>query len=129
MIVGATAQTYNLIQPGTYWDVVTINGCSSDTSNNIYYTVGINALQSSRFQLFPIPNDGKFTITITSPSIQTFSVSVFNTIGVKIYELKDLVINGTFQKVIDLRPVPDGVYTIVFQNNLNQVVRKIIVNK
>jgi hypothetical protein len=38
-------------------------------------------------------------------------------------------VNGSLQKVIDLRPVPNGVYTIIFENSLNQVVKKIIVNK
>jgi hypothetical protein len=31
--------------------------------------------------------------------------------------------------MIDLRPVPNGVYSVVFVNSENQVVKKIIVNK
>jgi len=35
LIVAATSQTYVATQSGEYWDIVTINGCASDTSNNL----------------------------------------------------------------------------------------------
>ena len=75
-----------------------------------------------------MPNDGRFNVSITA-SNETFSISVYNSLGVKIYEETKVDVNGTLQKVIDLRPVPNGIYSVIFENSQNQVVKKIIVNK
>jgi hypothetical protein len=132
LIVGATAQTYDATLTGTgyYWSVVTLNGCSSDTSNHkLVITTGIDSHSSSTINIYPVPNDGRFNVFITTASSESFSISIYNSLGVKIYEETKVNVNGSLQKVIDLRPVPNGVYTVIFENSQNQVVKKIIVNK
>jgi hypothetical protein len=130
LIMGATGQTYVATQDGYYWDVVTLNGCSSDTSNHVYIlTTGVNSHSSAAINVFPVPNDGQFNVSIFTASEESFTIGVYNTIGVKIYEEPKVDVNGSLQKVIDLRPVPDGVYTIIFENSQNQVVKKIVVSK
>jgi hypothetical protein len=130
IITGATAQTYVATQDGYYWDVVTLNGCSSDTSNHkLILTTGINHHSSSVINLYPVPNEGMFNVFITTASEESFTISVYNSLGVKIYEEENVDVNGTLQKVIDLRPLPNGVYTVIFEDSQNQVVKKIIVNK
>lgn len=130
LITGATGQTYVATQDGYYWSVVTINGCSSDESNRLLIlTTGVGSHASSSINIYPVPNDGQFNVSITTPSDQTFSISVYNGLGVKIYEESKVDVNGSLKKVIDLRPVPNGVYSVVFENSLDQVVKKIIVNK
>jgi hypothetical protein len=130
IITGATGQIYFATQYGWYWDIVTLNGCSSDTSNHIYITWGGIDLHSSlEINIYPIPNDGQFNVSITTASAETFSICIYNTLGLKIYEEKDVEVNGSLRKIIDLRPLPSGVYTVIFKNSQNQVVKKIIVNK
>jgi len=132
LIQGATAQTYDATLTGTgyYWSVVTLNGCSSDTSNHkLVITTGIDSHSSSTINIYPVPNDGRFNVFITTASSESFSISIYNSLGVKIYEETKVNVNGSLQKVIDLRPVPNGVYTVIFENSQNQVVKKIIVNK
>jgi hypothetical protein len=129
LIAGATSQDYVATQDGYYWSIVTINGCSSAESNHLQiFTTGINTHSSSSINVYPVPNDGQFNVSITA-SNENFNISVFNSLGVKIYEEKKVEVNGTLQKVIDLRPVPNGVYSVIFENSLNQVVKKIVVNK
>jgi hypothetical protein len=131
MIVGATDQSYDCTLSGTgnYWSIVTLNGCSSVESNHQYVVVtGIDPHSSQSINLYPIPNDGRFNVSITA-SNEIFSISVYNNLGVKIYEETKVEVNGTLQKVIDLRPIPNGVYSVIFENSQNQVVKKIIVNK
>jgi hypothetical protein len=131
-IPGATAQTYYAVPTGTgwYWSIVTLNGCSSDTSNHkLIITVGIDSHSSTAINIYPVPNDGRFNVSITTASSESFSISVYNNLGVKIYEETKVDVNGSLQKVIDLRPVPSGVYSVIFVNSENQVVKKIIVNK
>jgi hypothetical protein len=130
LITGATGQTYVATQDGYYWDVVTLNGCSSDTSNHkLILTTGIDQHSSAVINLYPVPNDGQFNVSIITASEQSFSISVYSSLGVKIYEEAKVNVNGSLQKVIDLRPVPNGVYTVIFENSQNQVVKKIVVSK
>ena len=128
-IAGATGQTYTFTQSGYYYDIVTMNGCSSGASNVLYiFPVGIDNISGPSVTIYPIPNDGRFDLTITSTLPDNYSVFVMNNLGVKVFELNDFNANGTTARFIDLRPVPDGVYTVIIQNKQNRIVRKILVN-
>jgi trimeric autotransporter adhesin len=130
LIPGATGQTYDATQTGWYWSVVTITGCSSDPSNREYILmVGQEDLAAESFIVYPVPNDGKFTVSITTPVQQNFSIFVYNKLGQMVYEIRDVVIAGDYRQVIDLRPTPSGVYTVIFQNNDHAFVRKVLINK
>jgi hypothetical protein len=129
-ISGATGQTYDATLTGTgyYWVIVTVNGCPSAESNRVLIiTTGVESLASAGISLFPVPNDGRFTVTFSSND--TYTITVFSNIGVKVYEEKNVEVNASTSKVIDLRPVPNGVYTVIFENSQNKVMKKIVVNK
>jgi PKD-like domain/Secretion system C-terminal sorting domain len=130
-IAGATGQAYTVVShTGYYWCMVTTSGCASPISNKVWVVVtGQQEQQNSDFNIFPVPNDGRFTVSITSPSEETFTIAVYNQLGAKIYELGDVVVIGAFERQIDLRPVAPGIYTVVFFNNEHKVVKKVIVNK
>jgi len=129
MINGETGQTMQALYDGWYWDVITKNGCLSDTSNNIYVTItGIEEPQGSHFVITPIPNNGCFKITISTPNEQTFTIKIYNQLGEMIYESKDNRVKGLFDKNIDLRPLPSGLYSVTFQSAENRVVKKVIIN-
>ena len=133
LLAGETGQTLDAslyALPGWFWDVVLVGDCSSDTSNNIYvFPVGINDLTSGSFNIYPIPNDGRFTVSIVSQSKETYTISVFNNIGMKIFEEGNVQVNGTLNKVINLKPLAQGIYSVVLQNGKNHFEKKILVNK
>jgi len=131
-IPGATGQTYTVINnTGYYWCVATINGCSSPISNKEWVVItGQAELQNSSINIFPVPNDGKFTVSITSRVAEPYTIVIYNQLGSRIYEQGNILVkNGTIEKVIDLRPVASGVYTVILQNADHRVVRKILVNR
>ena len=129
-IAGATGQTYTVTQQGYYYDIVTLNGCSSAPSNILWLGWdGITNVSGSGVIIYPIPNDGRFNLSFTGSSSDKYSVIVMNNLGVKLYELNDIIIKGNTGIIIDLRPVPDGVYTVIIYNNQNRIVKKIMVNK
>jgi hypothetical protein len=130
LIPGATGQDYTAEQSGEYWCIVTLNGCSSGQSNHIVVTMtGVDPLQTGGFTLYPIPNDGQFTVSMTSPSQETFTIQVFNIFGVMISEVNGIEVKGTVEKVIDLRPVANGIYNIVIRSSNERTVKKILVIK
>ncbi|MDP4282490.1 MAG: T9SS type A sorting domain-containing protein, partial [Bacteroidota bacterium] len=130
ILTGATNQDYNPAATGTYWDVVTTNNCPSDTSNHIYYIMlGINDIHSAGFSIYPVPNDGSFTVSISSPAAQSFTLGIYNNIGVQVYQSESFTVNGTMQKTIDIRPVSSGLYTVVLKTTDNQIIKKFLVNR
>ena len=130
LIPGATGPFYVTDSIGVYTDVVTVNGCPSLPSNGVYaHGVGIHEIQNGSISIFPVPNDGLFKLSINSPSKQTFTLDVYNYLGVVIFEQKDIEVKGLSERMIDLRPVPNGVYSVVLKNSEMQMVKKIVVNK
>ncbi len=130
LLAGDTSQIYVAAYNGYYWDVVTVNGCSSDTSNHLLILIiGVDSHSQPVINVYPVPGDGWFFVSITNSSTEPYSISVYNTLGIKIYEETKVEVYKSLQKLIDLRPIPNGIYTVIFENNQNQVVKKIIVNK
>ena len=130
-IAGATGQTYTVTHnTGYYTCVVTLSGCSSPISNKLWVVMtGVQELQGSNFNIYPVPNDGKFTVSLTSPVAETFTVSVFTNLGVQVAEVKNIQVNGRFDQEIDLRPAASGVYMVVIRNSSGYDVKKVVVNK
>ena len=125
---GATGQTYIATLTGWYWSVVTLNGCSSEESNREYILITeMNELMAGNFNIFPIPNEGRFNVSMVNVALETFTVSVYNNLGMKIYEMENVQMNGRIDHVIDLRPVESGIYTVVLRNNEYLIAKKLIV--
>jgi len=130
MIPGATGQSYTATEVGWYWVIVTIDPCPSATSNQIEILVlGTSKLEGQKISVYPVPNDGRFTVSFSSPSTESFTISILNNLGVEIYRQENLTVTGNVEKVLDLRPVPSGIYSVIIRNTGNQVIRKILVNK
>jgi trimeric autotransporter adhesin len=130
LIDGANGQYYQAEVEGTYWTIVTLNECVSEESNHVVVIfTGIGEPNGSSFSIYPIPNDGKFTATIVIPDEDTFSIMVYNDLGVKVYDKKDIQVDGKTQLSIDLNNPGKGVYTVVFQGNDQTVIRKVLVTK
>lgn len=130
LVPGATAQTHVATETGWYWSVVTLGGCSSPESNRVYVIVtGINELEATNWKIFPVPNDGHFSITVEHAGQSKFTIEAYNNLGARIYQQREITISGTTLLNIDLRPIPNGVYTIVLRNDKGQLIRSILVNK
>lgn len=132
LIEGATDQTYQALLSGWYWTIVTLNGCISESSNHVYVLmVGIPEVVIGGVSIYPIPNDGRFTVSITSPYQEPFTITVFSYLGVRMLEFKDIIVKKHFDQVIDLRPAVNGVYYIVIQNKgiSYNCIKKVIVNQ
>ena len=87
-------------------------------------------IQEAEYVVYPNPNSGAFTISIASPVENTYSIRITNNLGRKIFEIRDIPVNnGVFEKPIDLRPVPSGIYLIEIISKNSKIVRKIIIGQ
>lgn len=131
LIPGATGQTYTVTNnTGLYWCVVTLNGCPSPISNKVWVEItGVVELSQSNIRVYPVPNDGRFTISIESPADETYTIRIFDQIGRSVYEVSEQPANGTIEKQVDLRSLVNGLYSVVILNGNHKVVKKVLINR
>jgi hypothetical protein len=131
-IAGATGQTYTATISGNYTCIVTLLGCSSAVSNtiNIVITGTGDKSAENALSIYPNPSEGQFTLSIRGQNQETrYNLVILNNLGVSIFELNDVKVRDTFSKNIDLRPLPDGVYTVILRNGDQTIIRKVVINK
>ena len=125
-VSGATSATYTPTADGWYWIQLTSNGCLSAFSNRLYrLTPG----EANQYNVFPVPNHGEFTIKITTPNEQVFTILIYDQLGHKLYEVQNLIINGDFSQAVNLLPASTGIYTIVIKSKDGSVIKKFNINK
>jgi hypothetical protein len=129
LIPGATGQTYTPEMTGHYTCIVTLEGCSSATSNTIYVVMTGMEDKDRSFSalLYPNPCDGQFTLRIHSPRASKFSLSVFNNLGLEIYSISGIEVQGDREMVVNIDNAPAGVYWLKVSGDNGQVTRKVIV--
>jgi hypothetical protein len=123
-IPGATKQNLTPTKVGWYWAVNTQGGLTSAPSSRRYR---LAADSPNIYNLYPVPNDGEFTLSITTPDQQTFNVTIYTQLGQKVYELHNLIIDGEYTREINLRPTASGVYLITIQSEKEKEVLKMTI--
>jgi len=90
--------------------------------------VGIGEVSSTKVNLFPSPNNGRFSIEIMSDREISYTLDVYNYLGDKIY--CGITIDGKNTIIttpVDLGNVQNGLYTVILRNDRDQIVRKILI--
>ena len=131
-VSGATQQTYIVpaANPGFYWTIVTLNGCSSDPSNHVYIAgVGVQENEALNFNVYPVPSDGLFTAEVSSAYQDAYHILIYNSYGEMVYRTKEFNVSGTHKEIIDIRNLSSGIYLVVVTNDQKEVVRRILINR
>ncbi|MBU1010826.1 MAG: T9SS type A sorting domain-containing protein [Bacteroidetes bacterium] len=130
IIDGATDQSYTADMTGNYSVVVTLNGCSSVPSEDVYVLItGLQENNQGKFVIYPVPNDGRFTVTITSELEESYDIAIYNNLGMPVYQVKDFRVKGASSVVIQLNNPSQGTYTVIFRNKDVVETRKVLVTK
>ena len=98
------------------------------TDGNVDVVTGINDLSNAAIVVSPNPNNGIFTLDLSSVKSQISNVKVMNMVGSVVYQQK-VAQNATFNQDINLSNLSDGVYTIRIQTNNGDIVKKMVVKK
>ncbi len=121
-IEGAVDQTYTVTEDGYYYVVVTINGCSSDPSDEIFVTpsgIDLPAIRDD-IRIFPNPATDRLSIE-TKVLTEDATVKILNSFG-------QTVFMSTLDKnsLINTHLFPQGVYLIRIESRQAVYLRKFI---
>ncbi len=78
-------------------------------------------------QIYPNPNDGSFNFNVTSFKSITVNLGVYDAMGVKHMEIKDVVIDGAYNKRIMLQDISPGLYFVTLENKDGNFIKKFLV--
>ncbi|OFY05020.1 MAG: hypothetical protein A2W93_11870 [Bacteroidetes bacterium GWF2_43_63] len=120
IIAGATNQNYSATVNGDYFVIVTLLGCSSDSSNTIQVTsAGIESVASAGIiKVYPNPVSNELTIESNQEKLH---FEILNAVGQVVY-------SGCFDEIttVPTNNFEPGVYVIKFENSCTSEFQKII---
>lgn len=130
-IPGATGQTYTVVHNTGYYSCeVTLNGCPSGISSPVWVVVtGIGDQAAAQISLFPTPNNGLFSVSISNPANGICRIEVYNNAGLRIYQTNNFMVTGSIKKEINLPTVTNGFYTVAIINNRHTIYKKIVISR
>jgi len=106
-------------------------GCSGDTVSLIINIggVGVDEFQVSglKFQVYPNPNTGEFTLEMEIPEMQEIQINITNILGQSIYAEILNNIKGNYITKINLKPNPAGIYNLQLINDKAIINKKLII--
>ncbi|NVN94448.1 MAG: DUF2271 domain-containing protein [Bacteroidetes bacterium] len=121
-INGATNQNYTATANGNYFVIVTVNGCSSDSSNIIQYSnVGIKSVENNNsFNIYPNPVSNELIIE-SDVNNNGIAFEILNSIGQVVY--KGRLLDKTVVQTTGFAP---GIYILKLENGKSFEFKKII---
>jgi hypothetical protein len=127
-IPGAINQTYTPVLIGTYFDIVTINGCSSDTSNTIIVTIiSIDEKKSEHIYFYPNPAINWIKLLCTGQNCRNIHIRIMNSFGKPVKEFypdKMSQVNELQLFIGDLMP---GFYFVKFLDEKESYIIKLVI--
>jgi CubicO group peptidase (beta-lactamase class C family) len=114
LIDGATNQTYTVTSDGTYFDIVTLSECISDTSNKIKVLLsGVETIEKDiNYQFYP--NPAITNIFVKSSNENQVKYDILNIIGQTLQS--GMICNGS----IDVSKLENGIYYLKIANKFNK---------
>ncbi len=111
-IPGETGQTYHATVSGLYFVIVTLNGCSSDTSEVVDLVVGIGESSAGSFNYYPNPARKSVNIQTTGKKNIPLKVTLFSVNGIIIKEYYFNEVENLFS--INISDLASGLYFLMF---------------
>jgi len=83
--------------------------------------------KTDRIMIHPNPNNGQFTLTVTSDIKSSYELSIINNLGVNVYKQNDFVVDGSRKEELSLKNLSNGSYTLQLINSHEQLTGKFII--
>ncbi len=107
------------------------NGCTGTDAVNIQFKdcAGISELQGVSCNLYPNPAKGSVTVELTTSAAKTLGINILSVSGGSVFTLRDLPVNGTVRRQIDLSALTPGTYIVEVTDGSGNMFRKLVVSK
>jgi len=126
-VPGANAQSYTPTQTAHYADIVTLNSCSSDTSNDIYFVMtGISESSGDNFKIAPNPARDHFSI-VSSGFKGVLEIGFYSLSGTLIRDKIIGAAEGKHELLVDCSMLSPGIYFVQILNNNLRSYQKLII--
>jgi hypothetical protein len=122
LIPDAIEQDYTALEEDSYYDIVTLNGCSSDISNVIYVALTGIELPEISIPVKVYPNPVKNELIIEKPgNTENIKFAIYNSMGQIVYTG-----NLNEKTIVPTSGFYSGVYILKIGNGNSFVIKKII---
>jgi hypothetical protein len=131
MIGGATGKVFFPSANGMYYDIVTLNGCSSDFSNTVNFVLtGMSSISRSLVRIYPNPavNNIHLETYLDRPSVININLMSITGTTVKAIDLGNNP-KGLAKWIIDCNDIREGIYFLKVTTNYDSFVQKVILKK
>ena len=106
---------------------------TSDWSSSFFFTtyllkeVAPEITSTFEFSFFPNPTNGTFELQGQTSIEQPLSIKVFDILGREVFSCQEGMVNGAFNKKIDLTNLASGMYTVkVIHDNIVEANRILV---
>lgn len=105
-----------------------VNGVQSSDAAYLKVTIpvptGVEMVKNNDLQLFPIPNNGNFTISVDNRD-ENAIIDIFSITGTKVYSAD--VSSGTLN--INLPNLSDGIYLVRYTSKRRSMIKHLVIKK
>jgi len=106
---------------GTVYEASYVNGMTDVTTS-------IGNLENASVNIYPNPSNGIFTISFGEIKSSAISLQIINTMGAVVYEEK-ISSNSPTTKMLNLKELPEGIYSVIIQAYNQRLMKKMTIIK
>ncbi len=122
----STGETLTVNADGLYTLTITTADCETEKSVYVRSFSGINELTANDVSVYPNPSSGEFNIDITLVEKQDVVISIINTNGQVVREVKFDNVDTLLER-FNLNDVAEGLYNIRIATNKGVINRQVII--
>ncbi len=125
-IYGATENTFTPGANGSYYVIVTLNGCVSLPSDTTLINTGIHELSHADWRIWPIPANQTLLLKSPSQNIGKYQLSIIHIDG-RVLLQQEITPTGSGATEINISGVPEGVHLLRITNSNNSLVKRVLI--